>query len=45
MSCVGTKGWYIAELKKRGVKKLEGKSLKTYKTHVVANLYHRVVQS
>lgn len=38
---IGTKGWYIGELKKLGISKYEGRKLETYKTHVVANLYFK----
>lgn len=38
---IGTKGWYISELKKLGIAKYEGRKLETYKTHIVANLYFK----
>jgi Protein of unknown function (DUF2639). len=39
MKMVNTKGYYISELKKMGITKLEDKKLESYKTHVIANLY------
>lgn len=35
---IGTKGWYVAELKKLGITKYEERKLETYKTHILANL-------
>lgn len=34
----GTKGWYVAELKKLGVRYLEGRKLEAYRAHVLRNL-------
>ncbi|CAI8731377.1 MULTISPECIES: YflJ family protein [Bacillus] len=34
----GTKGWYVAELKKLGVRYLDGKKLESYRAHVLRNL-------
>nr|WP_242236922.1 MULTISPECIES: YflJ family protein [Bacillus] len=34
----GTKGWYVAELKKLGVRYLEGRKLESYRGHVLRNL-------
>lgn len=35
---VGSKGWYVNELKKRGVRRLEGRKIEAYKTHILANV-------
>ncbi|WP_176585499.1 YflJ family protein [Priestia megaterium] len=35
---VGSKGWYVEELKKRGVRNHEGRKVENYKTYVLANL-------
>lgn len=35
---VGSKGWYVEELKKRGVRNHEGRKVEKYKTYVLANL-------
>ncbi|WP_163539525.1 YflJ family protein [Gracilibacillus sp. YIM 98692] len=35
---VGSKGWYVEELKKQGVRRLEGRKIESYKAHVLANL-------
>ncbi|MBD1379580.1 DUF2639 domain-containing protein [Metabacillus arenae] len=34
----GSKGWYVKELKERGVTKYEGKKLEKFKKHFLANL-------
>ncbi len=34
----GTKGWYVAELKKLGVRYHEGRKLESYCGHVLRNL-------
>lgn len=34
----GTKGWYVAELKKLGVRYHEGQKLESYRGHVLRNL-------
>lgn len=34
----GTKGWYVAELKKLGVRYHEGRKLESYRGHVLRNL-------
>lgn len=34
----GTKGWYVAELKKLGVRYFEGRKLESYRGHVLRNL-------
>ncbi|MCM3355848.1 MULTISPECIES: YflJ family protein [Bacillus] len=34
----GSKGWYVAELKKQGITKYEGRKLQSYKTYFLANL-------
>lgn len=35
---VGSKGWYVEKLKKRGVRNHEGRKVEKYKTYVLANL-------
>lgn len=39
---IGSKGWYVAELKKLGITKIEGRKLETYKAHVLAAELTRV---
>ncbi|WP_080845771.1 DUF2639 domain-containing protein [Cytobacillus gottheilii] len=41
MAYHGSKGWYIMELKKRGIRKhpIEAKKLELYKTFVVRKIY------
>lgn len=34
----GTKGWYVAELKKLDVRYHEGRKLESYRGHVLRNL-------
>lgn len=34
----GTKGWYVAELKKLGVRYYEGRKLESYRGHVLRSL-------
>ena len=34
----GTKGWYVAELKKLGVRDYEGRKLESYREQVLRNL-------
>lgn len=36
---LGSKGWYVSELKKRGIRYIDGKKIETFKTFVLANLY------
>ncbi|WP_102028833.1 DUF2639 domain-containing protein [Salirhabdus sp. Marseille-P4669] len=35
---VGSKGWYVNELKKLGIHYHQGKKIEVYKAHVLANL-------
>ncbi len=35
---VGTKGWYVEELKKRGIRYIEQKKVEKYKAHILANV-------
>ncbi|MBO8157070.1 MAG: YflJ family protein [Bacillaceae bacterium] len=35
---VGSKGWYVQELKKLGVRYYEGRKLESYKKPILANL-------
>lgn len=37
MAHYGTKGWYVAELKKLGITKIEGHKTEKYKAHVLAS--------
>ncbi|MBE7104859.1 DUF2639 domain-containing protein [Bacillus cereus] len=34
----GTKGWYVAELKKLGIRYHDGRKLENYRGHVLRNL-------
>lgn len=34
----GTKGWYVAELKKLGIRYHDGRKLESYRGHVLRNL-------
>ncbi|MBM7704301.1 YflJ family protein [Metabacillus iocasae] len=38
---VGSKGWYVQELKKRGVRRYEDRKVESYKTHILANLLEK----
>lgn len=35
---IGSKGWYVEELKNIGVRRFEGRKIEKYKKHVLANL-------
>ncbi|WP_186575835.1 YflJ family protein [Aquibacillus kalidii] len=35
---IGSKGWYVEKLKENGVRRIEGRKIEKYKTHVLANL-------
>ncbi|MRG87433.1 YflJ family protein [Salinibacillus xinjiangensis] len=35
---IGSKGWYVNELKKVGVRRFEERKIESYKKHVLANL-------
>ncbi len=37
---IGSKGWYVQQLKDRGIRYIDGKKIEKYKSHVLANLYH-----
>jgi len=37
----GSKGWYVKELKKLGIRYYEGKKLETYKTYELAQLLEK----
>ncbi|TMU84981.1 DUF2639 domain-containing protein [Bacillus sp. BHET2] len=37
----GSKGWYVHELKKAGVRHYEERYVESYKKHVLANLLER----
>lgn len=39
MAYLFSKGWYVAELKKRGIRHINGKKLESLKMHVLANAY------
>lgn len=38
---IGSKGWYVEELKKAGVRRYEERKVESYKKHVLANLLER----
>ncbi|PFJ05330.1 DUF2639 domain-containing protein [Bacillus cereus] len=38
----GSKGWYVKELKKLGVRAYEGKKLESYRTHILARLLEKM---
>jgi hypothetical protein len=38
MAHIGSKGWYVKQLKELGVYYYEGRKLETYKTHILASL-------
>lgn len=35
---IGSKGWYVEELKKLGVREYQGRKIEKYKSHKLANL-------
>ncbi|XDZ00738.1 YflJ family protein [Bacillus manliponensis] len=35
----GSKGWYVHELKKLGIRHYEGRKLESYRGHVLRNLW------
>lgn len=37
----GSKGWYVHELKKLGIRDYEGRKLESYRGHVLRNLWLR----
>jgi len=37
MAHINSKGYFVAELKKRGVRHIEGKKLESLKSHVLSN--------
>ncbi|MCP8617902.1 YflJ family protein [Salirhabdus salicampi] len=37
---IGSKGWFVSELKKLGVTHYEERKLENYKTHILANLLY-----
>ncbi|WP_078551475.1 DUF2639 domain-containing protein [Bacillus alkalicellulosilyticus] len=37
---VGSKGWYVAKLKERGIRYIDGKKVERFKAYVLANVYH-----
>ena len=37
----GSKGWYVSELKKLGIRYYEGKKLESFRTHVLARLLEK----
>ncbi len=41
---IGSKGWYVNELKKRGIRWYEGRKIERYKSHVLANIYMKKVK-
>lgn len=38
----GSKGWYVNELKKLGIRTYEGRKLESYRTHILAALLEKV---
>ncbi|MCP1122695.1 YflJ family protein [Bacillus sp. 3103sda1] len=38
----GSKGWYVNELKKLGIRYYEGRKLESYRTHILAALLEKV---
>lgn len=45
MAYPGSKGWYVQQLKTKGINKhpVERKKLETYKTHILRGLYYEIV--
>ncbi|OIJ08699.1 DUF2639 domain-containing protein [Anaerobacillus arseniciselenatis] len=41
---IGSKGWYVNELKKLGVRYIDGKKIERFKTFVLANLYDELIK-
>lgn len=39
-----SKGWYVAELKKRGVRDIKGKKLESYRLPVLAHEYRKLME-
>lgn len=37
----GSKGWYVHELKKLGIRTYEGRKLESYRTHILASLLEK----
>ncbi|WP_243292124.1 YflJ family protein [Bacillus sp. FJAT-47783] len=37
----GSKGWYVKELKKLGIRNYEGRKLESYKTYILAKLLEK----
>jgi len=37
MAYVGSKGWYVAQLKELGITKIDGYKTETYKAHILAS--------
>lgn len=44
MAYTYSKGWYVAALKKLGVRALNGKKLESYRLPVLANEYRRLTE-
>ncbi|GAB6454643.1 MULTISPECIES: YflJ family protein [Bacillus cereus group] len=40
MAYFGSKGWYVQQLRALGITKHEDRKLESYRTHILANLYH-----
>lgn len=45
MAYVGSKGWYVSELKKLGITKIDGYKLKQYKTYILRKTYLEATSS
>lgn len=44
MAHIYSKGWYVQELKKLGISKIQNRKLETYKSHVLAKEYEKIMQ-
>lgn len=42
MAYYGSKGWYVAELKKLGIRNIDGKKLESFKAYILAAELRRV---
>jgi hypothetical protein len=38
---IGSKGWYVEQLKEKGVRRYEERKLESYKKHILANLLEK----
>lgn len=44
MAFTYSKGWYVSELKKLGVREIKGKKLESYRLPILANEYRRLTE-